>query len=103
MKLSFMVGFDILSIYLASLLFLELTSLIFVIIKRRHIKPYYIFSVVLILSLLSTLFLDIDWDFIGENKDGIITGKLFIFLIFFTNLINIAFIAIYWIINRLTK
>ena len=103
MRLLLLVGLDILGIYFSSLLFLELIFLFFVIFKKRKIKLYVIFSAILILSLLSTLFFDIDWDFIGENKDGIITGKLFIFLIVFTNLINAIFVAMYWIIDRLIK
>lgn len=81
--------FDILGLYMLILLFLELVSLI--VIKFRKV---YLFIAVLLISLLSALFFRIDWDFVGENKDSIITGKLFFLIIGITNLISLIMILI---------
>ena len=73
------------------LLFLELISLIVF-----KLKKVYLFIAVLLISLFSALFFRIDWDFVGENKDGLITGNLFFLMIGFTNLISLIMILI-WI------
>lgn len=81
--------FDILGLYMLILLFLELVSLIVFKFKKG-----YLFIAVLLISLLSVLFFRIDWDFVGENKDLIITGNLFFLIIGFTNFISLIMILI---------
>ena len=73
--------------------------------KRYKIIKKHIFFTILLLSIFELLIFKIDWDFVGENKDGIITGKGFILLLVITNVLNsimlVLAIAIENIKNRL--
>ena len=71
--------------------------------KHLIIKDGYILLTSLVLTLLSALHFDIDWDFQGELKDARITKDIFLFMFSLTNLLTAFFIGLTILLRRLKK
>jgi hypothetical protein len=81
---------DHLGYFYLCLLALELGLLIIMQTNRNayKVRRIHIFLLILILSIAVGLIFKIDWNLEGENKDGIITGKVFGLLLAIINVIN---------------
>jgi hypothetical protein len=86
-------------VYFLTLVVLELILLTLSLIfrqffKRLRISKMHIFLTILFLTISEFLIFKVDWDFVGENKDGIIPSKGFIFLLVVSTVISIILLII---------
>jgi hypothetical protein len=68
-------------------------------IKGIYFKNLYVFLYVFILSISGIIVFEIDWDFVGENKDSIITDRGFLFTIIIINVVSLIMLFIFRVIE----
>ncbi|MDB5011914.1 MAG: hypothetical protein JWQ25_116 [Daejeonella sp.] len=95
----FLVDFCILLFQVGLLLILLIKPDIF----NFHLKKSRVFLIILILTVLPTLYFEVEWTFNGEDKGGFISGKMFGFLFSLTNVVNGILIGLFTILTRLLK
>ena len=95
--------FDILVYLDLGILTLAIGLLILRLIKTNSllIKRSYVVLLVLILTASLGLSFDIEWNFEGENKDGVITGKALFALLILTNFLNLILLLLFAGLERI--